>query len=65
MSVNYIIWAFSSIPGVTRAWAACEIGPGTMTVRFMMDDLRADNRGVFKSDPQTCRLVYGPIYPIR
>jgi uncharacterized phage protein gp47/JayE len=42
---DYIIWA-TSIPGVTRAWAACEIGPGTMTVRFMMDDLRADNHGL-------------------
>jgi uncharacterized phage protein gp47/JayE len=35
---DYIQWALA-VPGVTRAWAACEIGPGTMTVRFLMDDL--------------------------
>jgi uncharacterized phage protein gp47/JayE len=46
---DYIIWA-TSVPGVTRAWAACEIGPGTITVRFMMDDLRADNNGLPEPD---------------
>jgi uncharacterized phage protein gp47/JayE len=30
---------------VTRAWAAPEQGPGTITVRFLMDDLRADDDG--------------------
>jgi uncharacterized phage protein gp47/JayE len=35
------------VPGVTRAWAsALEMGIGTVTTRFMMDDLRADNAGI-------------------
>ena len=42
---DYISWAMA-IPGVTRAWAAQEIGPGTMTVRFLMDDLYPDNHGL-------------------
>lgn len=41
---DYVQWALS-VPGVTRAWAATEMGIGTITVRFMMDDLRADNDG--------------------
>ena len=42
---DYVRWAMA-VPGVTRAWAACEIGPGTMTVRFLMDDLYPDNHGL-------------------
>ena len=42
---DYVTWAMAC-PGVTRAWAACEIGPGTMTVRFLMDDLYPDNYGL-------------------
>lgn len=41
---DYVRWAMS-VPGVTRAWAAPELGPGTMTVRFLMDDLRASDNG--------------------
>jgi uncharacterized phage protein gp47/JayE len=41
---DYVQWALA-VPGVTRAWAAVEQGIGTITVRFMMDDLRADNDG--------------------
>jgi uncharacterized phage protein gp47/JayE len=42
---DYILWALS-YPGVTRAWSyPLEMGIGTVTVRFMMDDLRADNNG--------------------
>jgi uncharacterized phage protein gp47/JayE len=41
---DYVAWALA-VPGVTRAWAGVEQGIGTMTVRFMMDDLRADNDG--------------------
>jgi uncharacterized phage protein gp47/JayE len=38
---DYEQWA-ESVPGVTRAWCApLEMGIGTVTVRFMMDDLRA------------------------
>jgi uncharacterized phage protein gp47/JayE len=42
---DYVRWAMA-VPGVTRAWAASEIGLGTMTVRFLMDDLHADNHGL-------------------
>jgi uncharacterized phage protein gp47/JayE len=35
---DYVRWA-TAVPGVTRAWASAELGPGTMTVRFLMDDL--------------------------
>ena len=41
---DYVAWALA-VPGVTRAWANVEQGVGTMTVRFMMDDLRAANGG--------------------
>src|SRR5262249_2386251 len=41
---DYVNWTLR-LPGVTRAWAAQEMGIGTVTVRFMMDDLRADNDG--------------------
>jgi len=43
-AADYVNWALA-VPGVTRAWAAVEQGIGTMTVRFLMDDLRADNDG--------------------
>ena len=41
---DYVTWALAC-PGVTRAWAAPEQGPGTITVRFLMDELRADDDG--------------------
>jgi uncharacterized phage protein gp47/JayE len=41
---DYVAWA-KAVPGVTRAWAASEMGVGTVTVRVMMDVLRADNEG--------------------
>jgi uncharacterized phage protein gp47/JayE len=42
---DYEQWALA-VPGVTRAWCAPnEMGIGTVTVRFMCDDLRADNNG--------------------
>jgi len=41
---NYVTWALA-VPGVTRAWAESEQGPGTITVRFLMDELRADDDG--------------------
>ena len=43
-AADYVAWALA-VPGVTRAWAAPEQGVGTITVRFLMDDLRADNDG--------------------
>jgi uncharacterized phage protein gp47/JayE len=42
---DYEAWALA-VPGVTRAWCSPnEMGIGTVTIRFMMDDLRADNGG--------------------
>lgn len=42
---DYAAWALQ-VPGVTRAWASpLEMGMGTVTVRFMMDDLRAGAGG--------------------
>lgn len=37
---DYVSWAFE-VPGVTRAWAggSAIMGPGTVTVYFMLDDL--------------------------
>jgi uncharacterized phage protein gp47/JayE len=38
---DYVAWA-KQVPGVTRAWASpLEMGIGTVTIRFMMDDVRA------------------------
>jgi uncharacterized phage protein gp47/JayE len=42
---DYVRWAFE-VPGVTRAWAASEQGPGTITTRFLMDDVHSDNYGL-------------------
>jgi uncharacterized phage protein gp47/JayE len=42
---DYEAWALA-VPGVTRAWCgSCEMGMGTVTIRFLMDDLRAANDG--------------------
>jgi uncharacterized phage protein gp47/JayE len=44
-ATDYEQWALA-VPGVTRAWASPnEMGIGTVTIRFLMDDLRADNDG--------------------
>ena len=44
-AIDYEQWTLS-VPGVTRAWASPqEMGPGTMTVRFMCDDLRSSSGG--------------------
>jgi uncharacterized phage protein gp47/JayE len=42
---DYVEWALD-VPGVTRAWCAPnEMGIGTVTLRFMMDNVRADGGG--------------------
>jgi uncharacterized phage protein gp47/JayE len=44
-ATDYEQWALA-VPGVTRAWSSPnEMGIGTMTIRFLMDDLRADDDG--------------------
>lgn len=43
---DYVKWA-KEVPGVTRAWlAAKEQGAGTVTLRFMMDNVRAAFDGI-------------------
>jgi uncharacterized phage protein gp47/JayE len=43
---DYVRWALE-VPGVTRAWCyPLEMGVGTVTVRFMMDDVRANQDGI-------------------
>jgi uncharacterized phage protein gp47/JayE len=42
---DYVRWALA-VPGCTRAWCTPnEMGIGTVTVRVLFDDLRADNDG--------------------
>ena len=42
---DYVNWALR-VPGVTRAWVSpLEMDIGTVSVRFMMDNLRADQQG--------------------
>lgn len=44
-AADYKIWALQ-VPGVTRAWVyPLAMGPGTVTVRFMMDIAEAGNGG--------------------
>ncbi|MGY3130122.1 putative phage protein gp47/JayE [Bradyrhizobium sp. USDA 4501] len=42
---DYVAWA-RAVPGVSRAWCSpLEMGMGTVTVRFMMDELRSSTDG--------------------
>jgi uncharacterized phage protein gp47/JayE len=59
---DYVTWALA-VPGVTRAWAAPEQGPGTMTVRFLMDGLRADDDGW--PTPSDVQIVHDYINKMR
>jgi len=61
---DYVEWALA-VPGVTRAWAAVEMGIGTITVRFMMDELRADNDGFpFPEDIETVTEYIDTVRPV-
>jgi uncharacterized phage protein gp47/JayE len=60
---DYEQWALA-VPGVTRAWCGpLEMGMGTVTVRFMMDELRASSQG-FPSDFD-CRTVEAYLDTVR
>ena len=49
-ATDYQQWTLS-LPGVTRVWVApCEMGPGTVTVRFACDVLRASSDGLPTAD---------------
>ena len=56
-ATDYVQWALA-VPGVTRAWSSVEMGIGTITVRFMMDDLRADNDGFPLSEDMDLVAAY-------
>lgn len=51
---DYVQWMLE-VPGVTRAWAKSESGVGTVTCRFMMDDVRAAGGGF--PEPEDLDLV--------
>ncbi|KYK50047.1 hypothetical protein A1D31_22305 [Bradyrhizobium liaoningense] len=59
---DYVNWALA-VPGVTRAWAAPEQGVGTITVRFLMDDLRAADDGW--PTPEDVQIVHDYINKMR
>jgi uncharacterized phage protein gp47/JayE len=54
---DYVQWALS-VPGVTRAWASpLEMGMGTVTVRFMMDELRATTNAMTNGFPNSSDIA--------
>src|SRR5215472_9175080 len=62
---DYVNWTLR-VPGVTRAWCSPqEMGVGTVTVRFMMDDLRADNGGFpLPSDVEAVEAYLNTVRPV-
>lgn len=53
---DYVAWALA-VPGVTRAWASQEMGVGCVTVRVMMDILRATSSPTTNGFPLTNDLT--------
>jgi uncharacterized phage protein gp47/JayE len=64
-AADYVRWALA-VAGVTRAWCnPLEMGIGTVTVRFLMDDLRADNDGwPFDVDIQAVNSYIDSVRPV-
>jgi uncharacterized phage protein gp47/JayE len=64
-ATDYEAWALA-VPGVTRAWCApLEMGMGTVTIRFMMDDLRAANGGFpLPEDIDTVETYIDSVRPV-
>jgi uncharacterized phage protein gp47/JayE len=62
---DYVAWALE-VPGVTRAWTSpMEMGAGTVTVRFMMDELRAGNDGFpLPGDVETVQAHIDALRPV-
>jgi uncharacterized phage protein gp47/JayE len=62
---DYVQWTLA-VPGVTRAWCApLEMGIGTVTVRFMMDGLRAENGGFpLPQDVEAVRAYLDTVRPV-
>jgi uncharacterized phage protein gp47/JayE len=64
-ATDYVAWV-KAVPGVTRAWSGpLEMGMGTVTVRFMCDELRANNDG-FPSgyDIEQVRTYLNTVRPV-
>lgn len=67
---DYRAWAFT-VAGVTRVWVAPEEqGPGTVVVRFMMDEVRAAQQGIPQGTDSPAptgdqALVFDVIDPLR
>ncbi len=59
---DYVAWALE-VPGVTRAWAVQEMGIGTVTVRIMLDKVRAEDNGI--PDTEDLDLVTAYIDALR
>lgn len=61
---DYIAWALQ-VPGVTRAWAAQEMGVGTVTVRIMLDDVRSSGGGLpLTEDLDLVRATIDALRPV-
>src|SRR5262249_10318249 len=62
-AVDFVMGA-PEVPGVTRELCyRLELGAGSVTVRFMMDDVRADNHGI--PEPADVQRVAEHIEPLR
>jgi uncharacterized phage protein gp47/JayE len=64
-ATDYVAWA-EAVPGVTRAWCSPqEMGIGTCTLRFMMDDLRVANGGFpFPDDVAQVAAYINTVRPV-
>jgi uncharacterized phage protein gp47/JayE len=62
---DYVQWALS-FPGVTRAWSyPLEMGMGTVSVRFLMDHLRASDNGIpAPSDVEALAAYLDTVRPV-
>lgn len=63
-AADYVKWA-TEVAGVTRAWVfPLESGPGTVAVRFVMDDVRAPNGIPLSGDVETVRAYIAERRPV-
>lgn len=61
---DYVQWALS-VSGMTRAWCSpLEMGPGTVTVRIMMDDLRAPDGLPLPDDLALAQAYLDSVRPV-